>query len=592
MDQSIGEAAVHDPAEGSHVEDGVVEHPTAEDFGHARALPEDRTWFKRAVFYEVLVRAFYDSNSDGSGDLRGLTEQLDYMKWLGVDCLWLPPFYDSPLRDGGYDIRDFYKVLAEFGTVDDFVALLDAAHRRGIRVVTDLVMNHTSESHAWFQESRHDPDGPYGDYYVWSNTSDKYGDARVIFVDTEESNWTFDPVRRQFYWHRFFDHQPDLNYDNPVVQEAMIDVLRFWLDLGIDGFRLDAVPYLFEREGTNCENLPETHAFLKRVRKVVDDEFPGRVLLAEANQWPADVVEYFGDTTTGGDECHMAFHFPLMPRIFMAVRRESRFPISEILAQTPEIPDMAQWGIFLRNHDELTLEMVTDEERDYMYSEYAKDPRMKLNLGIRRRLAPLLDNGRDEIQLMTAILFSLPGSPVLYYGDEIAMGDNVFLGDRDGVRTPMQWTGDRNGGFSRADFAQLYAPPLMDPVYGFQAVNVEPQLRTATSLLRWIHRFIALRKEHPVFGFGSYEPIEPSNPRIFAHIRRFEDDLVLCVHNVARSAQAVELDLSAFQGRYPVELFGRSRFPRIGELPYLLTLGSRGFYWFQLIEQEEDDDDE
>ena len=375
------EPSYHDPAEGSHVEDGVVEHPTAEDFGHARALPEDRTWFKRAVFYEVLVRAFYDANSDGSGDLRGLTERLDYLKWLGVDCLWLPPFYDSPLRDGGYDIRDFYKVLPEFGTVDDFVALLDAAHRRGIRVITDLVMNHTSDSHAWFQESRRDPDGPYGDYYVWSDTSEKYTDARIIFVDTEESNWTFDPVRRQFYWHRFFSHQPDLNYDNPAVQEAMLDVLRFWLDLGIDGFRLDAVPYLFEREGTNCENLPETHAFLKHCRKVIDDEFPGRVLLAEANQWPADVVEYFGDPDTGGDECHMAFHFPLMPRIFMAVRRESRFPISEILAQTPPIPDMAHWGIFLRNHDELTLEMVTDEERDYMYAEYAKDPRMKANVG-------------------------------------------------------------------------------------------------------------------------------------------------------------------------------------------------------------------
>ena len=364
--------------------DGVVEHPTADDFEHARVLPEDRTWFKRAVFYEVLVRAFYDSNSDGAGDLRGLTEQLDYLKWLGVDCLWLPPFYDSPLRDGGYDIRDFYKVLPEFGTVEDFVALLDAAHRRGIRVITDLVMNHTSDSHEWFQESRRDPDGPYGDYYVWSDTSEKYSDARIIFVDTEESNWTYDPVRRQFYWHRFFSHQPDLNYDNPAVQEAMIDVLRFWLDLGIDGFRLDAVPYLFEREGTNCENLPETHAFLKHCRKVIDDEFPGRVLLAEANQWPADVVEYFGDPATGGDECHMAFHFPLMPRIFMAVRRESRFPISEILAQTPEIPEMAHWGIFLRNHDELTLEMVTDEERDYMYAEYAKDPRMKANVGIRR----------------------------------------------------------------------------------------------------------------------------------------------------------------------------------------------------------------
>ena len=467
----------HDPAEGSHVEAGVVEHPSADEFGDAKSLPADPTWFKHAVFYEVLVRAFVDGNADGSGDLRGLMERLDYLQWLGVDCIWLPPFYDSPLRDGGYDIRDFYKVLPEFGTVEDFVALLNAAHERGIRVITDLVMNHTSDSHPWFQESRHDPDGPYGDFYVWSDTSEKYTDARIIFIDTEESNWTFDSVRKQFYWHRFFSHQPDLNYDNPVVQEAMIDVLRFWLDLGIDGFRLDAVPYLFEREGTNCENLPETHAFLKRVRKVVDDEFPGRVLLAEANQWPADVVEYFGDPSTGGDECHMAFHFPLMPRIFMAVRRESRFPISEILGQTPEIPDLAQWGIFLRNHDELTLEMVSDEERDYMYSEYAKDPRMKANVGIRRRLAPLLDNDRNQIELFTALLLSLPGSPCLYYGDEIGMGDVIWLGDRDGVRTPMQWTPDRNAGFSKANPGRLYLPASQDSVYGYQAVNVEAQMR-------------------------------------------------------------------------------------------------------------------
>ena len=443
-------------------------------------------------------------------------------------------------------------------------------------MIADLVMNHTSNEHPWFQESRSSPENPKRDWYVWSDTVHRYEDARIIFLDTETSNWTWDETAGAYYWHRFFSHQPDLNYDNPEVQEAMLDVLRFWLDLGLDGFRLDAVPYLFEREGTNCENLPETHAYLKRVRREIEERYPDRVLLAEANQWPADVVEYFGD----GDECQMAFHFPVMPRMFMAVRREEAVPIYEILEQTPQIPESCQWGLFLRNHDELTLEMVTDEERDYMYSEYAKDPRMKLNLGIRRRLAPLLDNGRDEIELMTAIMFSLPGSPVLYYGDEIAMGDNVFLGDRDGVRTPMQWTGDRNGGFSRADFAQLYAPPLMDPVYGFQAVNVEAQLRTPTSLLRWMHRFIALRKEHPVFGFGTYEPIEPSNPRIFAHIRRFEDDLVLCVHNLARSAQAVELDLRAFEGRYPVELFGRSRFPRIGELPYLLTLAPRGFYWF------------
>jgi maltose alpha-D-glucosyltransferase/alpha-amylase len=545
-------------------------------------------WFKRAVFYEIHIRGFFDANGDGSGDFRGLTEKLDYLQWLGIDCIWLLPFYRSPLRDGGYDISDFGNVHPDYGSVADVEELINAAHARRIRVIADLVMNHTSADHPWFQESRSDPNSPRRNWYVWSDTPERYPDARIIFIDTESSNWTYDPVAGAYYWHRFFSHQPDLNYANPDVREAMIEVLRFWLDLGLDGFRLDAVPYLFEREGTNCENLPETHAYLKRVRKEIDENYPDRVLLAEANQWPADVVEYFGD----GDECHMAFHFPVMPRMFMAIRREEAAPIYEILHQTPHIPDTAQWGLFLRNHDELTLEMVTDEERDYMYAEYAKDPRMKLNLGIRRRLAPLLDNGRDEIELLHAIMFSLPGSPVLYYGDEVAMGDNVFLGDRDGVRTPMQWTGDRNGGFSRADFAQLYAPPLMDPVYGFQAVNVEAQLRTATSLLRWIHRFIALRKEHPVFGFGTYQPIEPSNPRIFAHLRQFEDDLMLCVHNVARSAQAVELDLSAYKGRHPVELFGRSHFPKIGDLPYLLTLGPREFFWFELVADEEEQSDD
>jgi maltose alpha-D-glucosyltransferase/alpha-amylase len=535
-------------------------------------------WFKRAVFYEIHIRGFYDADGDGSGDFRGLIEKLDYLQWLGIDCIWLLPFYESPLRDGGYDIADFYKVHHDYGTVEDVRRLIEAAHARQIRVIADLVMNHTSSDHPWFQESRASRDSPKRDWYVWSDDPQRYADARIIFIDTEASNWTYDPVAGQYYWHRFFSHQPDLNYDNPEVQEAMLAVLRFWLDLGLDGFRLDAVPYLYEREGTNCENLPETHAFLKRVRREVEEHYSDRVLLAEANQWPSDVVEYFGD----GDECQMAFHFPVMPRMFMALRREQATPIYEILDSTPAIPDSCQWGLFLRNHDELTLEMVTDEERDYMYAEYAKDPRMKLNLGIRRRLAPLLDNGRDEIELMTAILFSLPGSPVLYYGDEIAMGDNVFLGDRDGVRTPMQWTGDRNGGFSRADFAQLYAPPLMDPVYGFQAVNVEAELRTPTSLLRWMQRFIALRKEHPVFGFGTYEPIRTSNERIFALIRRFEDDLLLCVHNLARSAQPVELDLQVFAGRQPVELLGGTRFPRIGELPYLLTLAPRGFYWFSL----------
>jgi maltose alpha-D-glucosyltransferase/alpha-amylase len=542
------------------------------------------TWFKSAVFYEIHIRGFFDGNDDGSGDFRGLVEKLDYLQWLGIDCIWLLPMYQSPLRDGGYDIADFFTIHPDYGTVDDFKELVEQSHQRGIRVIADLVMNHTSSDHPWFQASRTDPEGPYGDYYVWSDTDDRWPEARIIFIDTEPSNWTWDPVRGQYYWHRFFSHQPDLNFRNPEVQEAMLNVLRFWLDLGIDGFRLDAVPYLFEEDGTNGENLPETHEYLKRVRVEIDARYPDRVLLAEANQWPADVVAYFGD----GDECHMAFHFPVMPRMFMGVRREDATPIYEILANTPPIPENAQWGLFLRNHDELTLEMVTDEERDYMYAEYAKDPRMKLNLGIRRRLAPLLDNNRDEIELMHAILFSLPGSPVLYYGDEVGMGDNVYLGDRDGVRTPMQWTGDRNAGFSRADWAQLYLQPLMDPVYGFSAVNVEAQLRTPNSLLRWLHRFVALRKEHPVFGLGTYEPLTSTNHRVFAHIRRWEDDIILCVHNLARSAQAVELDLSAFSGMIPEEMFGRSRFPAIGELPYLLTLAPRGFFWFQLRPAEEE----
>ena len=564
------------PVEGSHrTAEGTVEHPVASDYGHARILPADRTWFQRAVFYEVLVRAFADSNADGAGDLRGLIEKLDYLKWLGVDCLWLPPFYDSPLRDGGYDIRDFYKVLPEFGAVEDFVALLDAAHKRGIRVITDLVMNHTSDSHPWFQESRRDPQGRYGDYYVWGDTDEQYGDARIIFVDTEESNWTYDPVRRQFYWHRFFSHQPDLNYANPEVQTEMLD-----------GFRLDAVPYLFEAEGTNCENLPETHAFLRQCRKVIDDEHPGRVLLAEANQWPADVVEYFGDPDSGGDECHMAFHFPLMPRIFMAVRRESRFPISEILAQTPAIPENCQWGIFLRNHDELTLEMVTDEERDYMYAEYAKDPRMRANVGIRRRLASLLENDRNQFELFTALLLSLPGSPVLYYGDEIGMGDNIWLGDRDGVRTPMQWTPDRNAGFSTATPGRLYLPTNQDPVYGYQAINVEAQRDSPVSVLNWTRAMLAVRRRHESFAVGTFRELGGSNPSVLAYLREFKDDIVLCVNNLSRFPQPIELNLNNWAGFTPVELSGRVPFPRIGHLPYLLTLPGHGFYWFQLTGPE------
>jgi maltose alpha-D-glucosyltransferase/alpha-amylase len=567
--------------------DGMLVEPQAEDFRSAQQAPSNPEWFKGAVFYEVLVRAFADSNGDGTGDLRGLAGRLDYLAWLGIDCLWLPPFYASPLRDGGYDISDFRAVLPEFGSVEDFVFLLNEAHRRGIRVITDLVLNHTSDAHPWFQQSRSDPDGPYGDYYVWSDDDSRYADARIIFVDTESSNWTYDPVRGQFYWHRFFSHQPDLNFENPDVQNAMIDTLRFWLDLGIDGFRLDAVPYLFEQEGTNCENLPRTHEFLKRCRKVVDDEYPGRILLAEANQWPSDVVEYFGDAAVGGDECHMAFHFPLMPRIFMAVRRESRFPISEILVQTPRIPGGTQWGIFLRNHDELTLEMVSDEERDYMYAEYAKDPRMKANIGIRRRLAPLLENDRNQQELFTAMLLSLPGSPVLYYGDEIGMGDNIWLGDRDAVRTPMQWTPDRNAGFSACDPGRIYLPVIMDPVYGYQGLNVEAQSNNESSLLNWTRRMIEVRKQHHAFAEGEFIDLGGSNPSVLAYKRQWlrpdgGEDVVLCVNNLSRFPQPVELDLSAHRGCTPVELTGGVRFPSIGDLSYLLTLPGHGFYWFQL----------
>jgi len=555
--------------------------------GSAGEESSDPIWYKRAVFYEVLIRGFADSNGDGTGDLRGLTSKLDYLQWLGVDCIWLLPIYSSPLRDGGYDIADFTKILPEFGDLGDFVELVEAAHSRGMRIIADLVMNHTSDEHPWFQASRSDPDGPFGDFYMWNDDDARYPEARIIFVDTEKSNWTYDEVRRQYYWHRFFSHQPDLNYDCAAVQDAMIEVLRFWLDLGIDGFRLDAVPYLYVRDGTNGENLPETHDFLKRVRREIDAQYADRVLLAEANQWPSDVVEYFGDAEGGGDECHMAFHFPVMPRIFMAVRRGQRYPISEVLAQTPGIPANCQWGIFLRNHDELTLEMVTDEERDYMYSEYAKDPRMKANIGIRRRLAPLLENSRAQMELFTGLLLSLPGSPVLYYGDEIGMGDNIYLGDRDGVRTPMQWNIDRNAGFSQCDPARLYLPVVMDPVYGYQALNVEQQQRSETSLLSWNRRLIGVRKQHPVFGLGSYDELGASNPSVLAFVREFGDDKVLCVNNLSRFAQPVELDLRRFAGLMPVELLGQVHFPRIGDLPYLLTLPPHGFLWFALTAQEE-----
>lgn len=554
--------------------------------------PDDARWYQRAVFYEVAVRGFYDSDGDGFGDFAGLTQRLDYLEWLGVDCLWLLPFFQSPLRDGGYDIADFFTVLPESGTLDDVAKFMEGAHSRGIRVIADMVMNHTSDQHPWFLESRQDRTNPKADWYVWGDDPERWSEARVIFLDSEPSNWTYDQQREQHYWHRFFHHQPDLNYDNPAVADAMLDVVRFWLEIGLDGFRLDAVPYLFERDGTNGENLPETHEYLRKLRKTVDAEFPGRVLLAEANQWPSDVVDYFGN----GDECHMCFHFPLMPRMFMAVRKEQRHPITEILAQTPDPPDGGQWGIFLRNHDELTLEMVSDEDRDYMYSEYATDPRMKLNLGIRRRLFPLLDNDERKAELFHALLFSMPGSPVMYYGDELGMGDNVYLGDRDGVRTPMQWSPDRNGGFSSADFAQLYLPPLMDPVFGYQAVNVEAQRRDPSSFLHWLQRMLAVRKQHSVLATGGLEVLHAENPSVLAYLRRDpvgsdaeREDIVLCVNNLSRFPQPCELMLEQLAGKVPVELTGRVRFPRIGKLPYFVTLAPYGFYWFELIDQDDEE---
>jgi maltose alpha-D-glucosyltransferase / alpha-amylase len=542
------------------------------------SIHSDHLWYKDAVFYEIYVRGYYDSNADGIGDFRGLTEKLDYLKWLGVDCLWLLPMYASPLRDGGYDIADYYSILPEYGALEDFKSFLDAAHARGMRVITDLVLNHTSDEHPWFRESRSSVDSPKRDWYVWSETDFKYTGARIIFLDTERSNWAWDEQSGQFYWHRFFSHQPDLNYDNPEVQQAVLDVISFWLDMGVDGFRLDAVPYLYEREGTNCENLPETHDFIKRLRRFVDERYPGRVLLAEANQWPEDVVAYFGQ----GDECHMCYHFPIMPRLFMAMRQEDRLPIVEILNRTPAIPEIAQWGMFLRNHDELTLEMVTDEERDYLYAEYANDRRMRLNLGIRRRLAPLMDNGRRRIELLNALLFSLPGSPFLYYGDEIGMGDNIYLGDRDGVRTPMQWSVDRNAGFSKADFAQLYFPLNMDPVYGYQSVNVEAQHRHSTSLLHWMRQMIMMRKKHHVFGRGSLEFLHPENRKVLVFTRSYEDETVLCIYNLSRSSQPVLLDLSPYEGMTPVDLQYQEPFPRIEARPYQLALNEYGFYWLLL----------
>ncbi|HTL44622.1 MAG TPA: maltose alpha-D-glucosyltransferase [Vicinamibacterales bacterium] len=539
----------------------------------------DPFWFKDAVIYEAHVRAFFDSNNDGIGDFPGLTSKLDYLQSLGVNALWLLPFYPSPLRDDGYDIADYEGVHPSYGTIQDFERLMEEAHRRGIRVITELVINHTSDQHPWFQRARRAPAGsPERDFYVWSETNQKYQGVRIIFTDSETSNWSWDDTAKAYYWHRFFHHQPDLNFDNPQVFEAVLAVMRFWLDRGVDGLRLDAVPYLIEREGTICENLDETHGVLRKIRKALDDRYTDRMLIAEANQWPADVRPYFGD----GDECHMAFHFPLMPRMFMALRQEDRHPITEILRQTPEIPDTCQWGLFLRNHDELTLEMVTDEERDYMYQAYAADPQMRINVGIRRRLAPLMENSRRRIELMNSLLFSLPGTPVIYYGDEIGMGDNIYLGDRNGVRTPMQWTGDRNAGFSRADPARLFAPPVMDAVYGYQSINVEAQERAPFSLLNWMKRMIALRKQSRVFGRGTLEFLPSANRKVLPYVRSHEGELILCVANLSRSVQPIELDLSRFKGLTPTEMLGMTEFPRIGELPYFLTLAPYSFYWFRL----------
>jgi maltose alpha-D-glucosyltransferase / alpha-amylase len=540
------------------------------------AQPAD--WYKDAIIYEMHVKAFLDSNGDGSGDFAGLVEKLDYIADLGVTAVWLLPFYPSPLRDDGYDIADYYAVHPAYGTLRQFRTFVREAHRRGLKVITELVVNHTSDQHPWFVESRLNGTGPKRDWYVWSETDQRYRDARIIFTDTEGSNWAWDNERRAYYWHRFFSHQPDLNWDNPQVFRAIQRVMRFWLDIGVDGLRLDAVPYLVEREGTICENLPETHDILRRLRAAMDERYPGRMLLAEANQWPSDVRPYFGD----GDECHMAFHFPVMPRIWIALRKEDSWPIIDIMEQTPAIPDACQWALFLRNHDELTLEMVSDDERDYMWNEYAIDPRMRINLGIRRRLAPLVDNSRRRIELLTSLLLSLHGTPIIYYGDEIGMGDNVHLGDRNGVRTPMQWNGDRNSGFSRADVHALYAPLVADPVYGYQAVNVEAQQRIPGSLLNWMKRIIRVRKSYPVFGRGSQTFLRPENRRVLAYLREHEGVTLLCVANLSRFAQYVELDLRQFEGRIPVELIGRVHFPRIGELPYLLTLGPHDFLWFEL----------
>jgi maltose alpha-D-glucosyltransferase / alpha-amylase len=540
---------------------------------------EDPFWYKDAIIYQLHVKAFFDSDNDGIGDFKGLTQRLDYIRDLGVTAIWLMPFYPSPMRDDGYDISEYKNVHSDYGTRRDVRAFVRRAHELGLRVITELVINHTSDEHPWFQRARRAPKGSAKrNYYVWSDTPDKYEGTRVIFTDTERSNWTYDELAEQYYWHRFFSHQPDLNHENPQVFRSMMGVMRFWLDAGVDGLRLDAIPYLIEREGTDNENLPETHEVLKRMRAEMDARYEGKLFLAEANQWPEDVLPYFGD----GDECHMAFHFPLMPRIYMAVAQEDRHPVVEIMHQTPEIPDECQWAIFLRNHDELTLEMVTDKERDYMYQTYATDPRMRVNVGIRRRLATMMENDRPRIELLNSLLMSMPGTPIVYYGDEIGMGDNIFLGDRDAVRTPMQWTSDRNAGFSRAEPARLYLPPVMDPVFGYESVNVEAQSRSSGSLLNWMKRIIAVRRAHQAFGRGTLEFLHPGNRKILAYLREYGDESILCVANLSRSAQPVELDLTRFRGRVPVELLGGSSFPPLGDLPYFLTLPGHSFYWFHL----------
>ena len=544
----------------------------------ALAQQAENLWYKDAVIYQLHVRTFCDSNGDGIGDFRGLTLKLDYLKELGINAIWLLPFYPSPLRDDGYDIADYISVHPSYGSLEDFKEFLAAAHNRHIRVITEMVVNHTSDQHPWFQEARSSRENPKRDWYVWSETDTRYQGVRIIFVDTEMSNWAWDPISKSYYWHRFFNHQPDLNYDNPAVREAMWEVMKFWLDIGVDGFRLDAVPYLIERDGTSCENLPETHEIIRDLRSRVDSTYPGKMLLAEANQWPADVRSYFGN----GDEFHMAFHFPLMPRMFMAVKLEDRKPIIEILEQTPQIPDNCQWCIFLRNHDELTLEMVTDVERDYMYDEYAVDKAMRINLGIRRRLAPMMENDRRRVELLTGLLLSMPGTPIIYYGDEIGMGDNVYLGDRNGVRTPMQWNGGWNAGFSSADPERLYSPLISNPVYGYQAINVDSQRRSAHSLLSWTRSVIQTRNAFRAFSRGSIEFLNPSNHRVLAYVRRLGEEKILVVNNLSNSAQAVELNLQQYKGHIPIEMFGRNLFPRIGDLPYLLTLGPYQFFWFRL----------